>query len=183
MLREIEDFCARWNPSRKEARNSMTHVLIPRKSGAPVRRATAFNLHNGLDRMFDEIWGGFGLPVSRVSAPDVVTPRMDFNETDEEIRIAAELPGLDEKDIEVSLDDGVLTIKGERKDEHAEADEGKGYRHVETFRGRFYRAIRLPTEVDEKAVVAAYKAGVLTVTLPKQPEVEPEVHTIPITSE
>lgn len=160
----------------------MTHVLVPRRCATPVRRARAFGFSDGLGRMFDEIWGGFGLPISHVRTPHVLAPRMDFSETDEEIRIAAELPGLEEKDIEVALDEGVLTIQGERKDEREVESDEKGYRHVETFRGRFQRSIRLSAEVDEDAVKAVYKAGVLTVTLPKRPEPEPEVRTIPITT-
>jgi HSP20 family protein len=160
----------------------MTHVLVPRRSAAPARRVRTFGFHGELGRVFDEIWGGFGLPVSHVRRPHVLAPRMDFSETDEEIRIAAELPGLEETDIEVGLNDGVLTIKGERADERDEEGDEKGYRHVETFRGQFQRAIRLPAEADEDAVKAVYKAGVLTVTLPKRPEVEPEVRTIPITA-
>jgi HSP20 family protein len=160
----------------------MTHVLVPRKRAALARRVGAFGLSDELDRVFGALWSGFGLPVSRVRAPNVVAPRVDFSETEDEIRIAAELPGLDEKDIEVTIDDGVLTIQGERRDELEEQDDEKGYQRLETFRGRFHRAIGLHAEVDESAVKAVYKAGVLTVTLPKRPAAGREIHSIPITS-
>jgi HSP20 family protein len=161
----------------------MTHVIVPRKSVALSRCARPLGLFHELDPIFDALWGRFSLPASGVCAPNAIAPRVDFSETEDEIRVAAELPGLDEKDIEVTLDDGVLTIRGERKDEREEEDADKGYRrHLETFRGHFHRIIRLATEVDEEAVKATYKAGVLTVTLPKQPPVEPPVRSIPITS-
>jgi HSP20 family protein len=160
----------------------MTHVFVPRKGTAIARRARPLGLYHELDRIFDALWGGFSLPASGVRAPNAVTPRVDFSETDDEIRIAAELPGLEEKDIEVALDEGVLTIQGERKGEQEDADEEKGYRRLETYRGRFHRAIRLGSEVDEEAVKAVYKAGVLTVTLPKRAPAEPSARTIPITS-
>jgi HSP20 family protein len=158
----------------------MTHVFVPRKSTAIARRARPLGLYHELDRIFDALWGGFSFPASGVCAPNAVTPRVDFSETEGEIRIAAELPGLDEKDIEVALDDGVLTIQGERKGEHEDTE--KGYRRLETYRGRFHRAIRLGTEVDEEAVKAVYRTGVLTVTLPKRAPAEPSVRSIPITS-
>jgi HSP20 family protein len=107
---------------------------------------------------------------------------MDFSETEGEIRIAAELPGLDEKDIEITLDDAVLTIQGERREDREENGAEKACQRLETFRGRFYRAIRLAAEVDEEAVKAVYRAGVLTVTLPKRASAEPSVRSIPITS-
>ena len=139
-------------------------------------------MYHELDRIFDALWGGFNLPASGVCAPNAVTPRVDFSEAEDEVRIAAELPGLDEKDIEVALDDGVLTIQGERKGEHRDEDAEKGYQRLETYRGRFHRAIRLGAEVDEEAVKAVYKAGVLTVILPKRAPAEPSVRSIPITS-
>ena len=160
----------------------MTHVFVPRKNTAIARRARPLGLYHELDRIFDALWGGFSLPASGVCAPNAVTPRVDFSETEGEIHIAAELPGLDEKDIEVALDDGVLTIQGERKGEHKDEDAEKGYQRLETYRGRFHRAIRLGTEVDEEAVKAVYRAGVLTVTLPKRAPAEPSVRSIPITS-
>jgi len=156
----------------------MTHVFVPCKSTAIARRARPLGLYHELDRIFDALWGGFSSSASGVRAPNAVTPRVDFSETDEEIRIAAELPGLDEKDIEIALDEGVLTIQGEREEEDAE----KGYQRLEAYRGRFHRAIHLAAEVDEEAVKAVYKAGVLMVTLPKRAPAEPSVRSIPITS-
>jgi HSP20 family protein len=101
-------------------------------------------------------------------------------ETENEYRVEAELPGLEEKDIQVTLENGVLTLAGERKEEREEKDEKRGLMHRESFRGRFERSLALPEDADEKSVTASYKNGVLTLAIPKLPVVKPEVRTIPI---
>jgi len=92
-------------------------------------------------------------------------PSVDVSETEKNINIAAELPGMDPKEIELALERDVLTISGERKDERDE-EEGEYYRR-ETSYGSFCRSIKLPVDVDEKKIKADYKDGVLKVTLPK----------------
>ncbi len=156
----------------------MRHVLVPRRSVAIARPLP--NLFGDFDRFFDEFWRGSGPTAARASTPGA--PRMDYSATDDEIRIRAEMPGLEEKEIDVSLEEGVLTIKGVRAAESEEKDDEKGVRHVETYRGSFYRSVRLPAEVDEDAIVATYKNGILSVTLPKLPEAKPEVRSIPVTT-
>ena len=147
-----------------------THVLVPRR-GAFARPA-----FGDFDRLFDEFWRGFGTPVTR----GATTPRMDVRETEDAFLLRAEMPGLDEKDIDVTIEDGVLTVKGTHGEESEE--EQDGVRHVETWRGSFHRAVKLPTDVDADAVGAVYKSGILTVTLPKLPEAKPEVRTIPVST-
>jgi len=151
-----------------------THLLVPRRRASSVAALG----WNDFDRVFDQLWNGFANPAH--VAPASFAPRVDFTETDTELRVAAELPGLEEKDIEVSLEDGVLTIRGERSAE--QSADAKGVRHVETFRGKFQRSLRLPSEVDADAVKAVYRNGILTVTLPKPPESQPSVRNIPITA-
>jgi HSP20 family protein len=160
----------------------MAHVIVPRINAVQSRRAGQFGFYDGLDRVFDALWRGFDCTAAGSPTGGVIAPRVDFSETGDEIRVAAELPGLEEKDIEVALNDGVLTIKGERRDERVEGEEAKSFHHVESWRGSFKRSIRLPAEIDEDKVNAVYKAGVLTVTLPKRAQPEPEIRTIPITS-
>jgi HSP20 family protein len=157
----------------------MTNVLVPRRSAVSARRASRYGLACELDRMFDEIWRGVAAPVGR-SAPAHFAPHMDVSESEAEFRIAAELPGVEQDDIEVTLEDGTLTIKGERKDDREENE--AGLRRVETQRGSFRRSIRLPEEVDQEAVKARYHNGVLELSLPKLPEAKPEVRKIPITT-
>jgi HSP20 family protein len=92
-------------------------------------------------------------------------PATDVVETDKEIEITAELPGLEEKDVQIDLADNVLTIRGEKKAEKEEKD--KNYRMVERSYGSFYRSLELPAGVDANAVKATITNGVLKVTVPK----------------
>ena len=92
-------------------------------------------------------------------------PRMDVVDGDAELRLDVELPGMDEKDVELTIEDGVLTLRGEKKRER-ELDEGGRYR-LERSYGSFERKLHLPDEVDADAAQATYKQGVLTIVLPK----------------
>jgi HSP20 family protein len=100
------------------------------------------------------------------------SPSIDYDETDQDVIVRADLPGVDRKAIEVTLQDGLLTIRGERRQEHK--DKTDGARRVERFSGQFYRRIALPTAVDESKIKAEYKDGVLEITLPKKEEVKPK---------
>jgi HSP20 family protein len=143
-----------------------THLLVPRRAASPL---AAFGW-NDFDRLFDQLWNGG--PVAQRAA--VYAPRVDFTETDTELRVAAELPGIEEKDIQVSLEDGVLTIRAERAAE-VKAEDAKEVRHRETFHGKYERTLRLPAEVDADGIKAVYRNGILTVTLPKVPAPKPRV--------
>jgi HSP20 family protein len=94
-------------------------------------------------------------------------PSMDISETKDSMVVKIEVPGMDQKDIEVSLQENLLTIKGEKKQEKEEKDER--YHRVERSYGAFTRSTRLPVGVDASKVSAAFKNGLLTVTLPKTP--------------
>jgi HSP20 family protein len=122
-----------------------------------------------MDRLFDTFLGG-GLPTfPSLFSPGIgrssMAPRIDVRETDNEIIIAAELPGTNEKDISLTLQNGVLTIQGEKKVEHDE--EKENYRVMERSYGSFQRSLRLPDTIDEDKVEARFENGVLTVSLPK----------------
>ena len=95
------------------------------------------------------------------------TPSVDISETEEELRVTAELPGMEPEDIDIFLDDGVLTIKGVRKHESEDKDEKKNFYRVERNYGRFGRSFRLPADVEPEGVSAVYKDGVLSLVLPK----------------
>lgn len=99
------------------------------------------------------------------------TPHVDVVETENEILVKADVPGVDEKDIDIRLENGTLTLKGERKLEKDDTE--KGYHRVERGYGSFVRCFSLPTSVDPEKVGASYKAGVLTVTLPKKEAAKP----------
>ena len=149
-----------------------TRVLVPRRAAVPMA-ALGADL-DAFDRVFEGLWNGFPRTLSK--AQGGYQPRLDVAETPDAFRVEVDLPGLDEKDIEVSLEDGVLTLKGMR---HAEAiEDGTHLHRRESWRGQFSRSLRLPTDVDAEGVKAVYKSGVLSVTLPKVPEAQPR--TIPI---
>ena len=115
---------------------------------------------NGLfDRFFD--WSPFG------EGPEgsVWRPALDVSETAKEVLVRAELPGMDPKEIDISLRDNVLTVRGERKQEKEEKDEN--YHRVEQSYGSFVRSFRLPSEVEPDKVDATYKDGILTIKLKK----------------
>jgi len=105
-------------------------------------------------------------------------PKMDVSETHDEIEVTAELPGMEEKDIDVSLSKEVLTIRGEKKQEKEEKK--KDFYRMERMYGSFHRSIPLPAEIDTEKVEAKFKNGVLTIKLPKTPEAKKEVKKIAV---
>jgi HSP20 family protein len=121
-------------------------------------------LQREIDRLFDDF--GRGLPAFRTPnlTPDL-TPTLDVTETDKEIEITAELPGLEEKDVEVNVADNVLTIRGEKKAE--KEDKSKNYHVTERSYGAFARTLALPDGIDTDAIKASIAKGVLKVTVPK----------------
>ncbi len=104
------------------------------------------------------------------------SPRVDVSETDNAITVLADLPGVDPKEVEVTLTDGVMTIKGEKKEEREE--KGKNFHKTERFVGSFYRQIVLPAGTDEEKVTAASTNGTITITIPKKPSAQPKKVTI-----
>lgn len=128
-------------------------------------------LHREMNRLFDDAMRG-GLAPSGTQAGQggaLLAPHMDVSETDKEVRIQAELPGVSEKDIEISLNDDVLTIRAEKQQERKE--ERKGVHFSERSFGTFQRSLRLPFPVREDQVQAHFENGVLSVTMPKaQPQ-------------
>ncbi len=162
--------------------------LIPwrrREKNVPVRREEVHPteaLQRNMNGMFDEFFEGFGIAPFRAfdKTWDVFSPRVDVVESDDEIKIAAELPGMDAQDIDVSLSNDVLTISGEKKAE--EEHKGRNYYRMERSYGSFQRSIPLPLEVEANKVNAAFKNGVLTITLPKTAESKSR-KSIPIRTE
>jgi HSP20 family protein len=125
-------------------------------------------LHREMNRLFDDVLRSG--PVSSAGQGGsqgglLLAPHMDVSETDKEMRIQAELPGVSEKDIEVALHEDVLTIRAEKKQEHKEEREGVHFSE-RTF-GTFQRSLRLPYQVNPDQVQARFENGVLSVTLPK----------------
>jgi HSP20 family protein len=120
-------------------------------------------------REMDRLWDSFleGRP-RRAEEGGEWLPSLDVSETKNDLVIKAELPGMDPKDIDISLINGFLTIKGEKKQEKEEKDEN--YHLIERSYGSFTRSVRLPREVQSDKITASFKNGVLRVTLPKSEE-------------
>ena len=135
------------------------------------------------ERLFEEFFSVFGMPLRADGQQGgmqraMMAPRMDVSETENEIRITADLPGVSEKDVEIRLIDDVLTISG---DTRIERDEQKEDFHlVERARGTFARSLRLPFRVDAKDVQANFQDGVLTITIPKPQEARERVQRIEV---
>lgn len=128
-----------------------------------------FRLQHEMNRLFDDAFAGFGLATRFSPEPaDFRSPRIDVRETDSALEVEAELPGVDEKDIDVQLTDNVLTIRGEKRFERKDEKNGE-YRLIERSFGSFARSIPAPFDVDPDAVEATFRNGVLKLTLPKPP--------------
>jgi HSP20 family protein len=133
-----------------------------------------------MEKVMDGFFDGFDLrPFS--TRPDAFMPHVDVVDTDKEIKVSAELPGMDEKDIEVSLTNDSLTIKGEKREETEK--KGKDYYRSERSFGSFTRTVPLPVEIDTANVEASFKKGVLTVNLPKTKQTLGETKKIPVKAE
>jgi HSP20 family protein len=119
-----------------------------------------------MDRMFESFLSDFPGRMNLANRSfGAFMPTMDVKETEKEIRITAELPGMEQKDVEVTLTEGILSIKGEKREEHEE-EKGDTYRSERRY-GAFERSIPLPVEVNADKVKAEFKKGVLKIVLPK----------------
>lgn len=135
-------------------------------------------MHEEMDRLFASFFDEDRWPA--LSKGNRMVVRWDVAETDDAVKITADLPGLTEKEIDVSLADGVLTIKGERKNEEETEDKKTHYHRVERSYGAFERAMSLPTDVDEAKIDAKFKNGVLEITLPKKTEAKKKAKKIQV---
>ena len=144
----------------------------------PSRRGEEVNpfltLHREMNRLFDDMFNNFGTPSPLGRMP--AWPSVEVIQSDTDIRISAELPGLDEKDVEVLVDDDVLTIRGEKRSETQDQER----RFSERYYGRFERVIPLPFAVEEDKAEVSFNNGVLTVTLPKSARAEDRAKRIAI---
>ena len=138
--------------------------LVPyfRKSELPSR------IWPEASRIFEEFFSDFRSPSICAGAAEGFVPAVDILEKDGNLILRAELPGVNEKEIELRIEGNVLTLKGERKMEHEE--NRSNYHRVESFYGTFSRSFTLPDSVDRDKIKADYKNGILTVTVPQKPE-------------
>jgi len=149
--------------------------LIPwgrQSSSAPVAYRDEgsnplLSFRRDMDRLVEDLFRG-SLPSLDWGRSAVSWPKLEVSEGNREIRITAEVPGMSEDDVELLVEDGVLTLRGEKKSQSEDKERG----YSERFYGRFERRIGLPAGVDEEGAKADFRDGVLTITLPRSPEAE-----------
>lgn len=129
-------------------------------------------LRKDIDRLFDRLWDDFGMPLS--TRVEREKPHIDLSETEESLIIRAEVPGINPEDLEISITENILTIKGEMKQVNKE--ESGDYHRMERRYGYFSRTLRLPCKIVADDVQATYKTGVLNIVMPKCKEMSgPEI--------
>lgn len=149
----------------------MTYLTTRRPIG------NLFNLHNEMGRLFGDLLSSQDSDVNAENAS--WTPTVDISETEHGFEIHAELPGVKESDVTISVSDNLLTIKGEKQAE--EKTDEKNFHRVERRYGSFQRSFTLPRQVDTTQIKAGYKDGILTLTIPKAEESKPT--EIPISTD
>jgi HSP20 family protein len=152
--------------------NRERSVDVTRRSENPFG-----SLHREMNRLFEDFARGFDL--TPVFGYEGFAPQVDVRETDDAVLVEAEMPGLEEKDFELTLTQSALTLRGEKRREHEE--KGSVYRYERSY-GSFERTIPLPCEVEADQVKATYRNGVLDVTLPKTEAARTNVRRIEVKS-
>ena len=159
-----------------------SHSWLPALSDKQSRDPDPFRaLRTQMDQLFESFMGGFerpGLPAG------ITSPRIDVSETATELTVKADLPGVEEKDIEVTVAGDQLTIKAERKSEAEEKSDEKEkervFHRVERSYGSMQRTMTAPFAIDPETVTASFKDGVLTLTVPKPADVQKQAKKIEI---
>jgi HSP20 family protein len=162
-------------------------LIAGNRNSNGINSIVSGSLFDSLGQDFDKVFEGFfkdfmhkpGSLISR-GAFGSFSPKIDVSEDEGQLSVTAELPGLDEKDIDVSLKDHVLTIKGEKKAEKEEKD--KSYFRVERSFGSFQRSIRIPDDIEADKIKASFKNGLLNISIPKSEDKEKSVKKIEVKS-
>ena len=143
--------------------------LIPSRDGGALMRPDfgLFGLHREIDRLFSEFAQGVG-----PNGAQNIVPNIEISETDKAIEVTAEMPGLERKDVEISVDDDTLTIRGEKKVEENRKD--RNVQLSERSYGVFVRVLQLPPGIDPSSVQATMSNGILKLTIPKPAQSEPK---------
>ncbi|MDX9848998.1 MAG: Hsp20/alpha crystallin family protein [Anaerolineaceae bacterium] len=147
--------------------------MIPRRRGEKRNELASYKDHpfwqmrERMNRYLDNYWDQ-PFDMDFYEGDDIFSPRIDLSETEEEYTIIADLPGLNQKDIELSFSQNVLTISGKKEEEKEE--KGRQYHRIERFSGQFRREIPLQDTVDDNKIEATFKDGVLTINIPKRPD-------------
>ncbi len=179
-----------WNWFKKEEEHADKTVPVKREAAQEPGGSFAGSLqqfHQEIDRLFDQAFRGFGLSPYRYDRPAmprlgdaILKPTLDLSATDTEYTVTVEIPGVDEKDVKLEVVNDTLTIRGEKKQEKEERD--KNYYRMERSYGSFQRMLSLPEDADQDGIQAAFKKGVLTVTIPRKAPPKSEVKHIEVKS-
>jgi len=152
---------------------------VQRPSGSDVDHPF-YSLQNQMNSLFDDFFSGFDVAPRSLAAGGfgAFSPSVDVKESDKDFTIRAELPGVEEKDVEVTVTNDAVTIKGEKKEE--KEDKGKNYYYMERSYGSFNRVIPLAAETDANKAEASFKNGVLNITIPKNQSAKARGTKVPI---
>jgi HSP20 family protein len=140
-------------------------IIMAINRWSPVREVVV------LQSRLNPLFGGLGTETGSPLTPASFTPAVDVYEDDKKVVLKLEVPGIEEKDLDVSVEKNTLTVKGERKFDNEEKEEN--FHRIERRYGSFYRSFTLPTTVDSENVAASYNAGVLKIELTKKPAAQP----------
>lgn len=179
---------APWNWFKNEQEEQQAAASLPvERSDQPVAGSAIspiMQLHREIDRLFDDAFRRFGFPALAMPRwptewPGMLKPAVDIQETDKQYSIALEIPGVEEKDIQIKLDNDVLVVCGEKRQEQEKKD--GGFHRIERSYGSFQRALNLPGDANQDSIKASLENGVLTITMDKREASAPKQgRSIPI---
>lgn len=176
---ELKNLLTPWNWFKKEEEQSQA-AGTPNAMRAHDHPLARF--HRDLDQLFENVFQGFPLSPGRKengsSWGGLILPHVDIEEDKKQYTITVEVPGVAEKDIHLTLTDGILMIQGEKRSE--QEDKNKHYHRIERSYGSFQRMLSLPTDADENSVTAKFKDGILTISIEKDPQAKSPVRQIAI---
>lgn len=151
-----------WNWFKREEQSGSGELLPARRGDDPLTR-----MHREMDRLFEGFFGAFDRP-SNWPAELTLRPSIDIAESKKAYRISVEVPGVDEQDIDLTLDGDALVISGEKRQESE--DDEDGYHRIERSYGSFRRVLTLPTDADAEHISAKFRSGVLKIEIPRTQE-------------
>ena len=176
---ELKQLLTPWNWFKKEEEQAQA---VQVQNGTKNIDHPLVQLHRDIDKLFDNFFQGFPrLSVQKENGSSwngLIHPQVDVGEGEKQYTITVEVPGVNEKDIDLTVTDGTLKICGEKR--YEQEDRNKHYHRIERSYGSFQRTLSLPPDADEKQIDAKFKDGVLTITIAKDPKGKSPVRKIAI---
>lgn len=158
--------------------------LVPWWQGRSGAMTDPFRaMQEDMDRVLSRLGGSSsGESLGFLNGDGIAAPTLDIAEEDGAFEVTMDVPGVEAKDIDIEVENGVLTVSGQREAKTEEGEKGKSFHRVERYHGRFVRRIALPTGIDDSAAEARHENGVLTIRLPKLPEAQARQRRIEVKS-